>query len=135
MKNALAVTVLLLTAAACGSSDDDNFTCVLGELTGTWRVHYDETNGSCGPLEDETGIFGLEVPPGCDVQSRSISDDKCGADMAWACPTTDDLGTQQWVMVVEHTKQDRLSGTGTMQLVHPSLGTCRSTYAITITRL
>lgn len=121
---------------SCGS-EDERFDCALGELTGTWRAQYAETNGSCGPIENETWILdpGAELPSGCEVLHQAISDDRCRADMAWICPTVDNLGTQEWVTVLEHVRPTRIAGTGTVQLVHPSVGACRSTYAITLDAL
>lgn len=45
----LAISVL----AACSSADDVFTDCHIGELTGTWRTHYSETDGDCGPISDE----------------------------------------------------------------------------------
>jgi hypothetical protein len=125
--------------AACGASDEeDSFTdCALGELTGTWRFRYAETDGNCGPLPDETAVFdpSAPLPAGCTRHSTAVAANKCRMDLAWECPTTDRAGTQAWVLVVHQKSHTKLEGTATVQVVHPTLGTCRSTYALTITKL
>jgi hypothetical protein len=135
---ALIMAVASVITAGCGAADDEPFTdCAIGELTGTWRIHYDETDGNCGPMPDETGIFdpSSEMPAECSVQAKAISADKCRADLSWTCPTTDGKGTQKWVMVVRQRAATKLTGTATVQLDHSSLGSCRSSYAVTATQL
>lgn len=142
-KLALRAAVAATVAAAmlaCGSSDgsgEEPYTCAIGELVGTWRWHYDETDGTCGQIPDETGIFdpNAEPAPGCTIASSSVSDDKCRSDTAFTCPTTDNLGDQSWVMVVHHSGAGLLTGTATVQINHSTLGTCRSTYDVTVTEL
>lgn len=136
------VSLFVLTAlnvSACGS-DDDKFTdCHFGDgsLGGTWRTHYVETDGNCGPISDETSVLDTNTPPqpGCTQTTNTISSDKCRADLAWSCPTTDGNGTQSWVVVLTQTGPETIKGTGTVQLNHPTAGTCRSTYAMTLTKL
>lgn len=123
---------------ACGGSDDQgSFSdCGLGELTGTWRMHYEETDGNCGAVADETAVFdpGAPLAPGCVNHSQSVSDDRCRMDMSFECPTTDEQGSQAWVMVMRQIARDRLEGTGTLQLDHPDV-LCRSTYDLTVAKL
>lgn len=141
MKTVLMVCSLAV-CAACGGSDSDGaaappqFECAIGQLTGTWRAQYVETNGTCGPIADETFIAGVPDPSGqCTVTTSQVSSDRCRIDIAFNCPTTDGQGTVAWVVVLRQTSQTQLSGTGTVQVNHAVLGTCRSTYDITVTRL
>jgi hypothetical protein len=127
-----------LVAVACGGDDDESFRdCGLGQLRGTWRIRYTETDGNCGPISDETAVFDPDapLPAGCTRQAQSVSADKCRMDLAWTCPTTDGAGKQAWVMVMLQRSHTRLEGTATVQLDHPSLGSCRSTYSLAITKL
>lgn len=133
------VIILVLGTFGC-SADDDKFTdCHLGDGTvvGTWRTHYQETDGTCGPIPDETNIFDPNAAPqpGCTQSQAQVSADKCRVDLAWSCPTTDGNGTQSWVVVLTQTGPGTLKGTGTVQANHTSLGTCRSTYAMTLTKI
>ncbi len=129
----LCVVILLL--GGCGSGS--NFTdCKLGQLTGTWRLSYSQTNGNCGPIADET--VNTSAPPGggasCTIAARSISADKCHFEADFTCPTTDNAGTQHWVIVMDQVASNLIDGTGTVQLQHP-LGTCRSTYDLSMRQL
>lgn len=138
MRRLLAATLFFGVAiAACGAEDDKFTDCHIGELTGTWRTHYTETDGNCGPISDETGIFdpNAPLPAGCTSQGSSVSANKCRGDIAVTCPTTDNNGTQAWVIVVTQTGPGSLKGTGTVQLNHATLGNCRSTYSMTLTKL
>jgi hypothetical protein len=138
IKQLLGALAGVLLAVACGGGDneDEDFTCALGELAGTWRLHYVETDGTCGPIEDQSGIFNPGEPaPGCTLDSRIISADKCRLDTAFTCPLADGLAFQGWTIVLTQVASGRLSGTGTAELNHPSAGSCRSTYDIMVTRL
>lgn len=123
MKSWLFVAVFL---TACGS---DAFECSIGELDGTWRWSYQETNGNCGSIPDETVQF---VPGG--ANQPGISADQCELDVAITGETTDGLGTQAWSIHLEQADEETLDGSGTVQVNHPS-GTCRSTYNILVERL
>ena len=117
---------------------DDFSDCNLGSITGTWRTHYDETNGNCGAIPDETNISTSTTMPSdsaCTVTTNVLSDDKCHLDRQFECPTTDGLGTQSWTSAITQTAAGRIEGSATVQLQHPSIGTCRSTYNVTITQL
>jgi hypothetical protein len=124
---------LLLALAVIGCGGDEPFTCALGNLTGTWRVHYVETDGNCGPVPDATVMMDSES--GCTVESQQVSADKCRKDSTVTCPTTDGLGTTTNVTVLTQVAADRIEGTTTVQLDHWTLGSCRSTYDVTVTRL
>jgi hypothetical protein len=129
---------LIAVSAACvvdGAEEKDELTCALGELTGTWRIQYQEVNGDCGAIPDETSVFDPGTGSGCTRDTRTISADKCRLDTSFSCPTADRLGTSAWGLVVRQTSETRLDGTGTVQVSHSTLGTCRSTYTITVTRL
>jgi hypothetical protein len=121
---------LLLVVLGCGS--EEPFTCALGELTGTWRAHYVETNGNCGSIPDATVMANSESD--CTVESQQVSADKCRKDSTVTCPTTDGLGTSSQVSVMTQVAADRIEGTTTVQIVHLT-GTCRSTYDLTVSRL
>lgn len=129
MRGLLALAVLL---AACGGEED--FTeCSIGQLTGTWRLHYREVNGNCGAIADETIMMSAAEPTGT-LTGAQISPDRCRMDIAFTAPTTDGQGTQTWTMVFHQTGPGQLEGTGTVQLNH-YMGTCRSTYDLTMSRL
>jgi len=133
------ILVLGITVAACSSESSTTFTdCKIGELTGTWRVTYTETDGTCGPLPSETASFnpGKQDPAAanCTFRTNTISADKCRADQDWTCPTTSGRGTSRWTGVTTHSTTNTLSSTLTLQLTDPSI-TCRSTYTVIWTRL
>lgn len=138
---AIGVTLIMAIVglAGCSSSThgDGNFTCAFGELSGTWRVHYEETNGNCGAIADETVVLGTAPDPAaasCTRAADVISQDKCRADEDFTCPTADNRGTQHWIGTLHHTATDRVSGSLTVQVNHPSIGLCRSTYDVIWTR-
>lgn len=126
----------LLLLGAC-SSDDDKFACVLGEVSGTWRANYDELDGNCGSIASETTSLGSGkggADP-CTYFTSEVSEDKCKLDFDYSCPTTDGKGTQRWTGATNQVAEDRMESSATMQIQHPTLGSCRSTYKITLTRL
>jgi hypothetical protein len=133
MRHWLAVVSILAALAGCGGSD--HVTCAIGSLTGTWRLQYQETNGTCGPIPDETVIAGAPTGPACTTITQQISSDHCRIDTAFNCPTTDSLGTQAWTVTLTQTANTQLTGSGTVQVNHPTLGTCRSTYSLTMTKV
>src|SRR5216684_2038592 len=132
MRHWLAVVSVMAAIAGCGGSD--HFTCAIGSLTGTWRVHYDQTNGNCGPINDETVIAGSPAPANCTIMTNQVSADHCRVDSAFTCPTADSRGSQAWVVTFTQTSNTQLAGSGTVQVNHPTLGTCRSTYNLTMTK-
>lgn len=136
-KGALFLAFLL---AACDQEEPPALVCSLGELTGTWRVTYDEKNGNCGPIPAETVASDAAKPPKpsedpCTRRLHRVSSDRCRFDFDFTCPTTDGAGAQRWVGVTKQTAEDRLESDVTVELDHPELGVCRSTYTATWTRL
>jgi hypothetical protein len=131
---------LFSALAGCGDNSDDksSLKCNINTLSGTWRVDYEERNGTCGPVPSETltlTVSGLdEGTSPCEDHSRSVSNDLCRQDYDYTCPTTDKQGTQRWTGIIRQTAKDRLEGEATAQLSHPT-GNCRSTYTVTWTKL
>ena len=76
MRNVLLI-VVSLGAVACGG---DPFTCAIGSLTGTWRTHYVQTDGTCGAIPDETTILGGSGSGGATYTQQQISADHCRED-------------------------------------------------------
>jgi hypothetical protein len=137
MKSFSAVVIGLSCVVLAGcSSGDPSFTCAIGELSGTWRIHYEETNGNCGAVADETVVLSpaasQAASAGCTYAAQNISSDKCSLELDFTCPTTDNAGTQHWIGSMHQVAADRLEGSYTVQLQHPQLGTCRSTYDTTM---
>lgn len=127
-----AATVLLL---GCGGGEHEEFTdCALGQLTGTWRFHYVETNGDCGPIADETVMMSAATEPTGSLAGAQISADRCRMDLAFTAATTDGQGTQTWTTVLFQTGPAHIGGTATVQINHP-MGVCRSTYDVNVTKL
>jgi hypothetical protein len=132
------VVVLVLGAVGCAAeSEDEAFACELGELTGTWRISYQETNGSCGRIADTTLVISEslveEAEEACTYASSAISPDRCRIDQDYTCVTGDGRGSERWVGTMRHSARDTVSGSMTLQLDHAEVF-CRSTYAITWTR-
>jgi len=134
------VAVLLAAVCSCTvvDGDDEPFAdCGIGTLSGSWRIQYAESGGECGAIPDETGVEAPTASPGagCSVQSSTISEDNCELDRSFTCPTADGLGIGAWIVALRQVSDTRLEGTGTLQVNHSTLGACRSTYDITITKL
>jgi hypothetical protein len=123
----------LVLAGACGG--DSDVECKLGELTGAWRFHYVELDGSCGPISDETAVLGGAGNGACVYYAEDTSADQCETTLDFECPTTDNDGSQRWVMVLEQVADDRIEGSATVQVEHAVYGACRSTYDVTVTAL
>jgi hypothetical protein len=123
----------------CSGANEPFTACNLDSLSGTWRISYRETNGNCGAIPDETVNMSAagsgSATTTCRSQSYSISSNKCRIDQSFTCATTDGSGTQAWTVVSQQGSASSVSGTATVQVTHPTLGTCRSTYAVTWTRL
>ncbi len=126
--------------AACSGSDDaaTPFVCKLGELQGTWRIVYTESDGSCGKVPDEVAILGASsadggTDDGCTYRVNEIAADKCSGDLDFTCPTSNKTGTQHWIGTTKQTSETTLSGTMSLQ-VELGGNTCRSTYAVAWTR-
>lgn len=129
----LFASILLACSDDGGNSGDGSaFTCSLGALSGTWRISYQETNGTCGNLPDETVNYDSPSAgnTNCKSSVSKLSDDKCRFDFEFACPTTDGKGTQQWSGVTKQTSATTTEADTTIQLSHPELGQCRSTYLV-----
>lgn len=139
-----AIVGSMVVASGCSGATTPEppttFECQLGELTGTWRLKYTETNGSCGRLPDETVVLGAQGPDSgtsdCTLAAGTISADKCRLDQDFTCPSGDGLnGKVRWVGVTKHVAKDRLESDMTISIrEHPKIS-CQSTYTITWTRL
>jgi len=132
------VGVACVLAAGCSGADDEPFTaCKLGQLTGTWRTSYVELDGTCGRLADETVTLSAssvaESQAKCSYAANTISADRCRIEQDFTCPLATGSGQQRWTGVTRHTAEGTLQGTMTVQVTGPLL--CRSTYAVTTTRL
>lgn len=139
MGKALSCVGLACVLVACASESSPPFTaCKLGELTGTWRARYTETNGDCGPIPDETVVFspGKQDPAAaaCTFLTNTTSADKCRADLDWRCPPAKGDGIVRWTGVLRHVGEGALSADLSLY-INASAGVCRSTYTITMTRL
>jgi hypothetical protein len=140
---ACAVFALVAPAVVgCSGADEPFRDCNMDSLSGTWRVSYRQTNGDCGPISDETVNISAASSGsssssggGCRTLAYGISPNKCRVEQSFTCPTNDNRGTQSWTMVSQQTSPTSVSGTATVQLTHSTLGSCRSTYAMTWTRL
>ena len=120
-----------MAALAVSSCGDDFTDCKLGQLTGTWRTTYVHLNGSCGYMPSETMVYRPgQKHPACEYYRVTISSDLCRADIDTKCPTTDGLGTQEWIGVIRHVDTGRLEWSATLQITHSKYGPCRSTYDI-----
>jgi hypothetical protein len=131
------VFALFALLSACSSEDDNSAkpaVCSIGELRGTWRISYTETDGTCGAVADETAVLdpNAEAPAtGCEYHSMSVSDDKCRMDMDYTCPLAGGVhGSQRWTGSLHQTDAGRLAGSITAQVTSPA-GPCRSTYDVT----
>jgi hypothetical protein len=139
MRIAWVVGVGAIALAACSDDDDaPAFQCRMGELTGTWRVSYRETNGSCGPVSEETVVLESQTNQGaaaaCTYGANKPSPDKCTLSLDYTCPLNGVQGTQQWIGQLRQTAANRLEGSFSVQ-VQGSPGVCRSTYDVTWTQL
>ena len=128
---------LAVLVGACSSSTDGDapsFQCALGELRGTWRLSYRETNGNCGPIADETVVLTGEssTPAACQQDAVLISEDKCRMDLDFTCPTANG-GSQKWAGGTKQVAADKLIGDMTAE-ARIGTASCRSTYEITWTR-
>ena len=137
LRISMPAVALALSLSACGGSDTPSFTCTIGSLSGAWQTHYTESNGSCGPIVDETTVFGSSGgSSSCTGVTANVSADHCAIDTTSTCPlsSTTISGTQSWVIHFTQASLTELDGTGTVQVVS-SAGSCRSTYAITVKKL
>lgn len=131
----------LAMLAACSGTDEKPFTdCRIGELTGTWKQHLDEIDGTCGKASDVTVILnpiaasdGGVDQNGCSTPIRSVSADKCRIDMQIACANKD--GKSRFIYVLKHTAATQLTGSVQFENDDRVYGYCRSTYNVTWTQL
>jgi hypothetical protein len=129
------LTAGLLIAAGCSSSNSSEpFTaCTIGELRGTWRVTYAETDGTCGKVPSETVVLmpgNTKAASACTFATDRISPDRCRLDLDFTCPlTAPTSGSQHWVGALRQTSPTNLSGSMTLQVTTGAV-TCRSTYDI-----
>jgi hypothetical protein len=132
----LAAGIVACSSSSERTTEEPAFSCAIGELRGTWRISYEETDGNCGPVADETAILNPDADPpdtGCTMHSELVSDDKCRMDMDFTCPLAGGVnGEQRWTGTVRHTEDGILSGSMTIQA--SGSVSCRSTYAVTWTR-
>ena len=137
LRISISVVALALSLSACGGSDTPPFTCTIGSLRGSWQTHYTESNGTCGPISDETTVFGSSGGnSSCTGVSANVSPDHCSIDTTSTCPlsSTTISGTQSWTVHFTQSSPTELDGTGTVQVVS-SAGSCRSTYSMTLKKL
>jgi hypothetical protein len=130
--------VLSTGLVACSSSSSSKpFTaCTIGSLTGTWRVTYVETNGTCGKVADETVVLSATTTPGapgmptCMIAAADISADHCRIDLDFTCPLNGAPGSQRWIGATHQVSATELTSSLTLTVTSPTLGACRSTYAV-----
>lgn len=144
MRTTAAGSIVLLSAlVGCSSSSSSGkpFTaCTIGSLTGTWRVTYVETDGTCGKVADETVVLSSAATPGapgtpsCTIAANQISPDRCRIDLDFTCTLNGVAGTQRWIGATHQLSATELSSSMTLTLTSPSLGSCRSTYAVDWTK-
>lgn len=140
MKTIEVVSFVLLSALlGCSSTTSPGkpFTaCTIGSLTGTWRVTYVETDGNCGKVADETVVLSSAATPGapgtpaCTIAANQVSPDHCRIDLDFTCTLNGAPGTQRWIGATRQVSATELSSSLTLTVTSPSLGSCRSTYAV-----
>jgi hypothetical protein len=131
------IPLLFALIVACGGSDDPAVSplqCSLDDLSGTWRLHFAETNGTCGAIPDTTVTSGVADTTACTVKKDVVSPDKCREEFDLVCPTDDLLGTVEFVGVLTQRSESVVSGSTTVTVTHPEV-TCRSTYDVSLTKL
>lgn len=133
---------LALFGCSSSHSTPPSVHCAQGELTGTWRLHYTEVDGTCGPIQDETVNLTAVNTPGspsspsaCTTASDQVSSDKCVRETDFTCPPADgEAGTVHWTLSTKQVSDTEIQGTGTVEI---RLGTryCRSTYNTDLVKL
>lgn len=135
------VIAVLLVGCSSSSSSPPFKDCAIGALTGTWHVTYVETDGNCGPLNAETVVISSKPTMGgsaaaCTFAASDISADRCTLDSDFTCPLNGGVaGSQRWIGTTHQIAAGEMSSTWTLSLSSPSLGSCRSTYAVDWTKL
>ncbi len=141
MLSGMKIGLLIILLAALSTGCEEEFTdCQLGLLRGTWRIQFQEVDGNCGAIADDTIVLNPEAEPSpnCTFHSDMISADRCRSDTDFTCEEVNDLGevtlSQRWTGVLEHVDIDTLSGTVTIRS-ETFGGSCQSTYNVTYRRL
>lgn len=139
-----ALCLLLLSgfvvACSSSSSDAEPFTdCAIGELTGTWRVHYTRQDGDCPPkIPDETVVIdspaNKQAASKCTFHANNVAADKCSMEQDFTCPAANGPGSLRWTGKTTQTSAGSMRGTMSLTIMIPE-GTCRSTYTIDWTKL
>lgn len=134
----LGAVVGCVLAMGC-TTTTETFECRMGQLTGVWRIHYAEVNGDCGAIQDEQVALGSEATAKdaakCVMHTNVIAPDKCSVEQDFTCPTSDKAGESRMIGKMRQTGEGSASGTYTLRVDHKTLGTCRSTYDVTWTKL
>lgn len=128
---------IVAVLAACSSSSDGDAppaACKLGELDGTWRVTYAETDGTCGDIADETAVLSpgaaADAQSQCTYNAQNVSADKCRIDLDFTCPFPNGVGSQRWTGSLRHVADAKIAGSMTVQATDGRQA-CRSTYDVT----
>lgn len=129
---------LLLSCTLEATEEPESFKdCHFGELSGTWRIEYQDLQpaaGCDGEIPAQTGLLDEDsLAPGCQIDRSTVSPDKCQLDMDARCPTIDGLGMQTWRLRIRHVAEGELNGTGALAINYPT-GACQDTYAIKATK-
>ena len=122
----------LLTLSACGSDEEPFDDCNIGNIDGAWRVSYSEDDGTCGPLADETVVFGGSGGGGDCTAETDISDDQCEATIEAYC-TDGETYEQSLVWALTQTGEESISGIVTLMFEDAGFA-CRSTYDVDMRR-
>lgn len=78
-----ALLVVSLVSFVCGCGEMD---CRDTELKGSYRIHFSEASGDCGPIEDLVTVAGSGDPDGsCAMVSEDKSENDCHLDMVVEC--------------------------------------------------
>jgi hypothetical protein len=131
-------SLLLCSCTLEATEEPESFKdCHFGELSGTWRIEYQDQRPpgqGCGQIPAQTGLLDEDsLGPGCQIDSSNVSPDKCQLDMDARCPTSDGLGTQTWRVRIRHVAENELNGSGALAINYPT-GACQSTYLIKATK-
>lgn len=153
MKKLIAIGFVLAAIAGCSSptSGEDvtssppqeKATCV--SAGATYRSHFHETNGTCGPIDDstvsvtsdgkisQTGSTELKCEPGKGAREEGCSvyiDVLCSGTTSSSSFTITEVGKVDW-----EADGSGASGSVTVTLTDTLHNYCRSTYVVTFTRL
>ena len=122
----------VIFSTACRQID-----CKPDEFKGTYLSHYEETNGTCGPIPDSlvSDMTAQTAAPGCTVDANRVSDDQCTRETSAHCV----LANGNTVLATGKTEQveddgSRLEGIVTYTISRAGIVLCQGTYEITATR-